>query len=270
MAKQEKAIIRIYGRALNYHIERKWSQGCKYKRQICSGIAMSLHLLDTPRAFSATRPGTQELLEMPCLPDFSPIPCILVFLVLYQLQEQVTCFLSNNPFPGVPSASGTFTIQQLTPLCHRGFDMCCSNDVYLRIQIWSSKRDPFILSRAITWQELCHAVLSPPADIPSLLCPRLQVPASCKWCLKGSNTVMRSARECIQPVQEHEEAGKNMKDEVFSAFQKENWEISVGNRAGGVRTGWFMRMYTRENEKQSFKLAIHLGFLLIINWISKL
>lgn len=49
--------------------------------------------------------------------------------------------------------------------------------------------------------------------------------------------MMRSARKCIQPVEEHEEAGKNMKDGVFSAFQKENWEISLGNRAGGVRTG---------------------------------
>lgn len=65
MAKQEKAISRIYGQAFNYCIESKWSQGYKYKRQICSGIAMSFQLLDSPRAFSATRPGNQELLETP-------------------------------------------------------------------------------------------------------------------------------------------------------------------------------------------------------------
>lgn len=81
MAKQEKAISRMYGQGLNYHIERKWSQGYKYERQICSGIAASLQLLGTPRAFSATRPGNQELLETPYLPNFSPIsmyPCIPV------------------------------------------------------------------------------------------------------------------------------------------------------------------------------------------------
>lgn len=47
--------------------------------------------------------------------------------------------------------------------------------------------------------------------------------------------MMRSAREYIQSVQEHAEAGKNVKDKVFSAFQKENWEIGLENREGSVR-----------------------------------
>lgn len=47
---------------------------------------------------------------------------------------------------------------------------------------------------------------------------------------------MRSARAKVWPVQcsgeqEHEEAGQNMKDEVFSVFQKENGEIGLENRA---------------------------------------
>lgn len=200
MAKQEKAISRIYGQALNYHVESKWSQGYKYKRQISSGIAMSLLLLDTPRAFSATRPGNQELLETPYLPNFSPIsiyPCIPGAVLASGAGE---LFLSNNPFLGTPSASAAFTIQHLSPLGHKGFDMCCTNDVCLRNQIWSSERDPFIFSHAISLHELCYAVLSPPADIPSLLCPGLQVPESWKGCLKGSSTVMRSAREHIQPA----------------------------------------------------------------------
>lgn len=34
---------------------------------------MSFQLLDSPRAFSATRAGNQELLETPYPPNFSPI-----------------------------------------------------------------------------------------------------------------------------------------------------------------------------------------------------
>lgn len=170
-----------------------------------------------------------QLLGTPCLPDFSPIsmyPCIPGDVPALGAGD---LFLSNNPFLGIPSASGSFTVEQLTHLCHGGFDMCCTHAVCLRIQIWSSEEGSF-------HPFPCHALLSSTADISSLLCPRLQVPASCEWCLKGSNTMM-SARERIQPVQEHEEAGKNVKDEVFSAFQKEKWEIGLGNRAGGVRTG---------------------------------
>lgn len=149
MAEQEKAISRIYGQALNYHIESKWSQGYKYKKQICSGIAMSLLPLDTPRAFSATRPGDQELLETPYLPNFSPIsiyPCIPGAVLASGAGE---LFLSNNPFLGIPSASAVFPIQQLSPLGHKGFDVCCTNDVCLRNQIWSSERDPFIFSHSV-------------------------------------------------------------------------------------------------------------------------
>lgn len=51
---------------------------------------------------------------------------------------------------------------------------------------------------------------------------------------------MRSARAKVRPVQcsgeqEHEEAGQNTKDEVFSVFQKENGEIGLENRAKRLR-----------------------------------
>lgn len=90
---------------------------------------------------------------------------------------------------------------------------------------------------------------------------------------------MRSARAKVRPVQcsgeqEHEEAGQNTKDEVFSVFQKENGEIGLENRARDWEERCENRMiyvYVHMREwEANFKLAIGLDFLLIINWNSKL
>lgn len=74
-----------------------------------------------------------------------PFPLLLVFLVLYQFQELVTWFSSNNPSLSIPSASGSFTLQPFTHLCQRGFGGSYTNvsdtDYSLRTQICSSEQD---------------------------------------------------------------------------------------------------------------------------------
>lgn len=111
--------------------------------------------------------------------------------------------------------------------------------------------------------------------IPSLSLDIPWASAFFKWYLIWYSMKVRSTRSKRFSIQE----GRSMRSQgrmqrLFSVFLKENEEIGLENGTGerrrGVRTKWFICTYTWENERQSFKLIIGLGFLLIINYNSKL
>lgn len=247
----------MYGQALSYNVESKCSQGNeqqkkRHKRQIYSEMATDLQHLNSPGAFSAARPGNQKPQRDSAFKMTPQFPFLLLCGCGTSLRSWWPGFYpfsTSHPTATCPSSSqGLWHVTEME----------------ITLRTLSGPKPgafhPFPCN---------HTAIAVPRSIAPL---QILLYSCAKICgpqhpLTHYGTVVRRAGA----------GGGWAKHEGRAAFCLP--ERERGNRSGkqswrskrrGMRTRWFMCVCTWENEKQRFNLVIGLGFLLIINWNSKL